>query len=140
MKVIGIDYGEKKIGIAKGDTEIGIASPWRIYEVKNNQDVISIVANAIKEICPSLVIVGLPVMMNGTHGIMVEKVEHFVNELKKVCDVDIKTWDERLTSTEVNRILAESPQRRKQRKIVQHKLAAQLILQSYLDFIRKTGV
>lgn len=138
MKVIGIDYGEKSIGIATGDTEIGIASPWRVYEIKNNQNVVSIATNAIKELNVNLVIVGLPVRMNGTHGTMVEKVEHFVNELKKVCNVDIKTWDERLTSTEANRILSESAQTRKQRKTVQHKLAAQLILQSYLDCIRNT--
>jgi putative Holliday junction resolvase len=136
MKVIGIDYGEKRIGIATADTEIGIASPWRVYEIKNKLDVVSVVTNVIKETGANLVIVGLPLNMNGTYGAMAKKVEQFVEELRKVCNVDIKTWDERLTSMEADRALSEMSQSRKQQRKVQDKLAAQLILQNYLDCVR----
>ena len=136
MKVIGIDYGEKRIGIATADTEIGIASPWRVYEIKNKVDVVSVVTNVIKETGANLVIVGLPLNMNGTYGAMTKKVEQFVEELRKVCNVDIKTWDERLTSMEADRALSEMSQSRKQQRKVQDKLAAQLILQNYLDCVR----
>ena len=91
----------------------------------------------IKEIVDSNgvseVIVGLPLNMNGTYSEKTKEAVLFIDELKKVVSVPVKTWDERLTSMQADRAMLEGDMSRAKRRKLSDRLAAQIILQSYLD-------
>lgn len=80
-----------------------------------------------------LIVVGLPLMLDGSVGIQAEKVLGFVEELKRRTRSEVVTWDERLSTMEVERMLIASDQSRSKRKQVVDKLAAAVILQSYME-------
>ena len=82
-----------------------------------------------------LILVGMPRNMNGSYGPAAQKVDTFVAVLKTAITVPIKLWDERLTSTMANRILIQGNVRREKRKEKVDKMAAAILLQSYLDGI-----
>ena len=75
----------------------------------------------------------MTVNMNGSKGMMVTKVEEFVELLKPLVGVPVGVWDERLSTQAAERVLLDADMSRKRRKQVRDKLAAQLILQGYLD-------
>ena len=133
MKILSLDIGEKRIGMALSD-ELGfIAQPLEtLHRETENADF-----EEIKKIAQALgvteVVVGLPLNMDGTIGPNAKKAYDFVEKLKKKLKTPVKLWDERLTTLEANRILIEAGISRKKRKKLDDKLAAQLILQSYLD-------
>src|ERR1022692_4397696 len=79
------------------------------------------------------ILVGLPRNMDGSYGPAAQKVQEFVVALKGAVSVPIKTWDERLTSAQANRLLIQGNVRRDKRKEKVDKMAAALLLQSYLD-------
>ena len=80
-----------------------------------------------------LILVGMPRNLDGSHGPAAWKVEAFVEELKSAVPIPIKTWDERLTSAQANRLLIEANVRRERRKQTTDQMAAAILLQSYLD-------
>ena len=133
MRILGIDFGTKRIGMAMSDelllTAQGLDTIYR-RELKSD-------LSAIKEIVDSSgvneVIVGLPLNMNGTHSEKTREAVLFVGELEKVISVPVKTWDERLTSMQADRAMLEGDMSRAKRRKLSDKLAAQIILQSYLD-------
>ena len=85
-------------------------------------------ANNVRE-----VIVGLPLNMNGTYSEKTKEAVLFVGELEKTVSVPVKTWDERLTSMQADRAMLEGDISRAKRRKLSDRLAAQIILQSYLD-------
>jgi len=133
MRIMGIDFGTKRIGIAISDelllTAQGMNS-LQSKELKADLDEITklVLENGVEE-----VIVGLPLNMNGTYSAKTREVVEFADQLSKVLSVPVKTWDERLTSMQAERILLEADASRAKRRKVTDKLAAQIILQSYLD-------
>lgn len=137
MRIMGLDFGTKRIGIAMSDelllTAQGLDSLQR-KNLKSDLDEISRLAleNNVQEI-----VIGLPISMNGTYSEKTREVLEFVEELLKVVKVPVKTWDERLTSVQAERVLLEADTSRAKRKKVTDKLAAQLILQGYLDTNKK---
>lgn len=134
---MGLDFGTKRIGIALSDelllTAQGIDS---LYCKALNSDIeqISKIAaeNNVEEI-----IVGLPLSMDGTYSAKTKETAEFVEQLSKAVKVPVKTWDERLTSMQAERFLISADVSRAKRKKVTDKLAAQIILQSYLDSRKK---
>jgi putative Holliday junction resolvase len=131
---MGIDYGLKRIGIAITDFLWITASPFDT--IKN----VSLKKNALKilEIARnhsvSIIVLGLPLNMNGTEGEMAETVRKFIEEIKFLSDVKVITVDERLTTVQTERMLIEEADiSRKKRKNLKDKVAAALILQTYLD-------
>ena len=92
-------------------------------------------ANGVGEI-----VVGLPLNMDGTYSAKTKEVVEFMDQLSKAVAIPVKTWDERLTSMQAERVLLEADVSRAKRKKVTDKLAAQIILQSYLDSRTKKGL
>ena len=80
-----------------------------------------------------LLLIGLPRNMDGSYGPAAQKVQAFVAVLRSAITVPIKTWDERLTSAQANRILIQGKVRRDRRKEKVDKMAAAILLQSFLD-------
>ncbi|OGW49719.1 MAG: Holliday junction DNA helicase RuvA [Nitrospirae bacterium RBG_19FT_COMBO_42_15] len=136
MRILGLDFGDKRIGVAVSD-EMG----WSAQAVKTiNRRSAAEDVKQIKEIAEEYeadeIIVGLPVNMNGTLGPGAEKVNNFISLLKGHIAVPINTWDERLSTVAAERNLIDAGLSRKKRKDVIDMLAASVILQGYLDYLR----
>ena len=133
MRTLGIDYGEKRVGVAISDPFGTIALGVCTLTVTGMKDAIAKVHDVCREKEVSTIVVGLPLNMNGSRGHMVERVEKFIAGLAEVSGIEIVTSDERLSSAMVERTLLAADMSRQKRKGVIDKLAAQVILQGYLD-------
>jgi len=133
MRILALDVGTKRIGIAVSDALGIIAQGVKSLEVKDENQAIDDIVNLAKEKEAQKVIAGLPLNMDGTHSRMTELVLGFIEKLKAKLAIPIETWDERLTSAQVQRDLIFMDVSRKKRKKVNDMLAAQIILQNYLD-------
>ncbi len=132
-RTLGVDYGERRVGLAISD-ELGImALPLDILPVQSSKHMIRDVLRLCQEKQVAVIVVGLPLNMDGSRGPAVEAVERFVNELRRQGDLPVEVWDERMSSRQVERMLIDSDVSRSRRKGLVDKLAAQVILQSYLD-------
>ena len=133
-RILGIDYGKKRIGLAMSDIMGIIAQPFDVIESKGlANDVINIL-QIVKDKEVSTIVVGIPKNMNNTEGEMAETAKNFVEELKKQTEIPVEVMDERLTTVQAERMLTEEANiSRKKRKGVRDKIAATFILQTYLD-------
>lgn len=127
MRIVALDYGEKRVGVAAGDTEFRVAFPVGVLP----PDMDTIV-RCLLEQGAERVVVGVPYHLSGERGSRVLLVEAFIEELRARVAIEVDTLDERLTSREAERRLIESGFRRNKRKQVQDALAATLILETYL--------
>ncbi len=133
MRTLGVDYGTVRLGIAVSD-ELGmIATGRETIRVRSMKEAVAGTIEAIKTYEAGRVVVGLPLNMDGSSSAMSEAVQVFVAKLGAEIDVPIETWDERLTSQEAERVLIEADVSRTRRRKVIDKMAAQAILQSWLD-------
>ena len=146
MKKLGLDIGTKTIGIAVSDPTNLIAQAKQTVLRTTSKEDINAVIELIIEHEIDVVVMGLPKNMNNTIGPMGEKVMTFHNQLKKKImysdrlkdrDVELVLWDERLTTMAAERVLIEANVRRENRKKYIDNIAAQYILQSYLDLKNK---
>jgi putative Holliday junction resolvase len=132
-RVLGVDYGEKRIGLAVSDPEGLIATPLGVQDVTSRKDAVDAVRRAAGENGAERIVVGLPLNMDGSAGPMAEKVQVFVERLRTRIGLPVDTWDERLSTRLVERTLIEADVSRRKRKGLRDKLAAGVILQGYLD-------
>jgi putative Holliday junction resolvase len=133
MRILAIDHGNKRIGVAISDELKMIAQPLEFIPARPFHGFISRLEELLTDKEVELILVGMPRNMNGSYGPAAVKVEEFVEELKIAFPVPIRTWDERLTSAQANRVLIEDNTRRERRKETVDKMAAAILLQSYLD-------
>ena len=133
MKIIALDVGTVRIGIATSDIMEIIASAYESYRRKNINDDVKHIAQLVTDLGAGLVVIGLPLKMDGTEGQSVEMAKAFGEELEKVIKVPICYQDERLSTVTAQKILIESGMRREKRKDKVDSLAATIILQTYLD-------
>ncbi len=133
MRILGIDYGEKRIGLAISDPLGLTAQGLPTIERVNGEDYLQKLADVIKEKGVSRIIVGLPKSMNDTIGKKAEEVLEFVEILKSHLNLPVVTVDERLTTVRAYKAMSETKMslRKKQKKV--DMISAQFILQSYLD-------
>jgi len=132
-RVLGVDYGEKRIGLAVSDPEGLIATPLGVQDVTGRKDAVDAVGRAAGETGAERIVVGLPLNMDGSAGPMAEKVQVFAERLRTRTGLPVDTWDERLSTRLVERTLIEADVSRRKRKGLRDKLAAGVILQGYLD-------
>ncbi len=133
MRILALDHGTKRIGVAISDEMKMIAQPLEYIPAEPFAAFLERLKNLLREKEVELVLVGMPRNMDGSYGPAALKVQEFVAALKAAVAVPIKTWDERLTSALANRFLLQGNVRRDQRKEKVDKMAAALLLQSYLD-------
>jgi putative holliday junction resolvase len=135
MRILALDHGTKRIGVAVSDETKTIAQPLEYILAEPFADFLARLKKLLVEKEIDLVLIGLPRNMDGSYGPAAQKVEAFVAVLKMAITVPIKTWDERLTSAQANRVLIQAKVRRDKRKEKVDKMAAAILLQSYLDGI-----
>ena len=134
MRILGIDYGSRRIGLAVSDEAEFLARPLDPYQRTHSlRKDLEYLARLAREFEAATIVVGLPLNMDGSKGEMAVEVEEFVSQLQELVKIDIIVSDERLTSAEAERVLLEGDVKRKDRKRLRDGLAATLILQGYLD-------
>lgn len=139
MRILGIDYGDARIGLALSDESETLASPLGTYQFKSMRKDIDYIANLAKEKNVGLIVVGLPISMDGRMGERVDKTKAFGEVLARVSGIEVCYKDERLTTVSAERALIECSVRREKRKEVIDTVSAQIILQSYLDAKKRLG-
>ncbi len=135
--LLGLDFGEKRIGVAVAVEGTSLATGVSTVEIKSRQQVLDEIKKLAAEYQIDKIVVGLPKTLKGEMGIaaqkMSEKLAWYQDQLK---EMEWIFWDERLSTAEVERILLQADLSRQRRKEVRDQLAAQRILQNYLDFQR----
>jgi len=130
-RVLGVDLGSARIGLAVSDPEGLLAQPLDV--VSNDGNALDVVAEAVATSGASEIVVGLPMNMNGTSGPEAQAAEAFAARLRERTGLAVTLWDERLSTVEAERTMRSGgTNARKQRGRVD-KVAAAIILQSFLE-------
>jgi putative holliday junction resolvase len=134
-KILGLDYGEKRVGVAVSDPDGVFAMAHSVFnrDGGSGKALIEEIVRICHETAVEKVVVGLPINMNGTKGPMSEKIEAFAANLARAVGLPVEKWDERLSTSMAERTLLEADMSRARRKQVRDKMSAQVILQGYLD-------
>jgi len=134
LRIMGIDFGDRKIGIAVSDllgwTAQGVETIVRQPGLEKDLNKIKAIA---KKYEVEKIVVGLPRNMNGSTGPQGEKALAFAEKVRRHLKLPVETWDERLTTAAAERLLISADVRRAKRRQVIDKMAAAIILQGYLD-------
>jgi len=139
-RVLGLDFGSRRIGVALSDVMGITACPFTVIERESGEKDFARLGAIIAEQDVTLIVLGEPLNMDGSEGILVEEVRSFAKKLQEKFAVGIKLFDERLTTLQADRILVEEADfSRVKRKGIRDKVAAALILQSYLDSLGSSG-
>lgn len=132
-RVMGIDLGDARIGIAMSDMMKIIANGYETYIRIDEETDLKHIADLISSNDVDTVVFGLPLNMDGTSGNRVETTREFADKLSQLVGARIAFQDERLTTVTAERMLISADVRRDKRKQVIDKIAATIILQTYLD-------
>lgn len=135
MRILGLDVGQRTIGVAVCDplglTAQGLTTIRRTNKEKDIEE--------IRKFCDEynveVIVIGLPKNMNGTIGPSGEIIMAFAKLIEEKVEIEIKFWDERLTTVAANRAMLEADLSRNKRKKIVDKMAATYILQGYLDLL-----
>ena len=140
MRILALDHGTVRIGVALSDELKMIATPLEFVPAEPFADFLKRLKDLIREKEVDMILVGMPRNMDGSYGPATEKVRQFIVVLKEAVMIPIKAWDERLTSVQANKMMIENKVRRDQRKGKVDKMAAAILLQSYLDSLADTAI
>ena len=132
-RVLGLDVGSKTIGMAISDPLGFTAQGLTTLRRKNKRLDFEQLATVVGEYQVSEIVVGYPLRLSGMEGIQSGKMQLFAEELRKKFGLPVHLWDERLTSSQANRILRESEISIKKRGAAVDRMAAVLILQSWME-------
>ena len=133
---MAVDLGTKRIGIAVSDPDGLFASPLMVISRKGGAQDLREVAELARDYDVGTVVVGLPVNLRGEVSVAAENMQREIEQLRKLLEVPLETYDERLTSAAANKSMQSGGLGREDRKDKVDKVAAAMLLQSYLDKIR----
>lgn len=132
-RILAIDYGSRRVGLAVSDA-LGItAQGLETLERKNKRSDFARLERLIREYQIVEIVLGNPLRMSGEEGTQSRKVAEFADELRRRFGLPVHLWDERLTSSEANRLLREAEVSLQRRTQAVDRMAATLILQSFLQ-------
>jgi putative Holliday junction resolvase len=135
MKILGVDYGKKRVGLATSVPGISFAVGYKLLEI-NESGILGLIEN-IKEIVAkeqiTSIVLGLPRQLDNDIGIAGREVIQFAESLKKDLSIPVILWDERLTSKQAEVLLRDARMSHKDKRAQLNITAAQVMLQSYLD-------
>jgi putative Holliday junction resolvase len=130
-RLLGLDVGGKRIGIAVSDEGQILASPWGMVEQGRNA--IEDIGRIAREAGAVAIVAGLPTGLSGREGAQAADTRRFADSVGEALGLPLSYWDERLTSSQAERMLVDAGMRRKERRSQIDALAASLMLQTYLD-------
>ncbi len=132
MRIMGLDFGSKTVGVAISDSLLLTAQGKEIIRRKE-ENKLARIEELIVEYEVGEIVLGLPKHMNATEGVRAELTYEFKDKLERRTGLPVALWDERLTTVAADRLMMEAGIRRENRKEYVDKIAASIILQSYLD-------
>ena len=139
MRILGLDYGSKRIGVALCD-ELGLTGQGLTTIVwRNRNQVLDDLADLVRNHGVEKIVIGYPLRLDGTEGIQCEKVNRFARLLEARLSLPVIKWDETLSSRTAEDILIQSRMRREKRKMIVDKMAAGIILQGYLNSLHSSS-
>lgn len=132
-RLMGLDYGDSRTGVAVSDL-LGITAQG-VESIKHTGDkqLIQRLSELIKEYQVKKIVIGLPLNMNATTGVRVEKTKKFIEKIKNEFNLEVVTIDERLTTVASHRTMTELGVHKNKKKNIVDMMSAVLILQMYLD-------
>jgi putative holliday junction resolvase len=133
MRLMGLDYGDRRIGVALSDEFGWTAQGYGVIERRKPEEDMERIRQIAADHEVNGIVVGLPKNMNGTVGPRGEICIAFADSVRDILQLPVHLWDERLTTVSAERTLLEADVSRKKRKQVIDKMAAALILQGFLD-------
>jgi len=133
MRILGIDYGEKRIGLAVSDELEMLARGIATVPSRGTARNLEEIGRYVREYGVGRIVVGYPLRLDGTRGIQCEKVDAFMEALGSAFSVPIVPWDETLSTKEAEHALRQGGIGRKKRRKMVDRTAAAVILQGYLD-------
>ncbi len=134
MKIMGIDLGKARTGVCVSDLSGFLAGRAITITEHNRQRLLEAVLQEIAREKPQRLVVGLALNMNGTEGPKALECREFAAQLQELSGLEVVLWDERGSSVTANRILSDAGKKRDKQRARVDAVAAQVILQSYLDF------
>jgi len=143
-KILAVDYGRARIGLAIAESLQGIAQPLATLKRVNRNEDMRRLRELVRENAVNLILVGLPLRLDGARGEMAEETQRFAQRMRKQIGVAVEMADERLTSWEAERLLEEefgrkskqidgAPKKRDASKFTVDSVAATIILREYLE-------
>ena len=136
MKVMAIDYGDARTGVAVSDALGMLVGSTTVIHSRRPEQTAEELKKLIAEHTPDRVVMGFPRNMDGTEGPRAELYRAFAALLEQVTGREILLWDERRTTVEAHQILSENNYHGKKRKNTVDAVAASLILEGYLSYLR----
>jgi len=136
-RIVGVDYGTKRIGLAITDPEQTFASPLSVYERQTPEVDAKYFRRLVEEERVALFVVGLPVFGSGDESRLSHESREFGKWLNKTTGVEVAYYDERYTSLEADQLMNPTKLTRKRRKTRRDMLAAQILLSAFLDSSRR---
>ncbi|MCS6772032.1 MAG: Holliday junction resolvase RuvX [Kiritimatiellae bacterium] len=130
---VGIDVGEKRIGVAVSDPDGWLATAREVIEISTAGEALPRVLEACRAVGATGIVVGLPLNMDGSRGEAARKAETFARELRAATGLPVHLWDERLTTRSAHGAMLEAGLRGERRRGRVDMVAAQMMLQSFLD-------
>jgi len=134
MRLIGIDFGERRIGVAAADDRTGIAVP--LDTIDAGADPVAEIVRLVAEQNADELVVGMPLSLSGAEGPQAQRVREAIARLETLIAIPVRTYDERLTSTQADRVPSTAkrgPGKRGRAPDNRDSIAASILLQAYLD-------
>ncbi|MDQ3315074.1 MAG: Holliday junction resolvase RuvX, partial [Verrucomicrobiota bacterium] len=137
-RVLGVDYGRARVGLAISD-ELGLlAHPLETVPAARLDAAAKRIAEIARDRDVARVVLGMPRHMNGDMGVAAEEATAFADKLRPLLPCELVLWDERLTTIAANRALRDSGRKTRKTRGVVDQVAAQMILQGYLDRVQSS--
>jgi putative holliday junction resolvase len=132
-RLLGVDYGHVRVGLAISDADRKIAFPFATYECRGREKDAAYFLSVIEEEAIAVLVVGLPVHLDGREGQKAEEARAFGQWLAETTNLPVIFWDERFTTVAAETALWNAGFTHKKRKARRDRVAAQILLQAYLD-------
>ena len=139
MRVMAIDYGDARTGVAVSDAAGLLTGYTTVIEARRPEQAAEELAKLVQERQVDELVLGFPRNMDGTEGPRAELYRAFAQQLEEATGMEVVLWDERRTTVDAHRILSETGNRGKKRKEKVDAVAATLILEGYLAFLRNNS-
>jgi putative Holliday junction resolvase len=139
MRILAIDYGEKRIGLAVSDELEITARGISVIERKSKKSDLEAIAAVVSEYGIGAIVVGYPLRLDGSAGIQCGKVDRFMASLQEAVPVPVSAWDETLSTKEAEGLMREAGVKRKKKRGMVDRIAAAFILQDYLNKKARQG-
>ena len=139
MRILGLDYGSRRIGVAICD-ELGMTAQGVTTISRRNREAdLGAIDDLVRRHAVERIVIGYPLRLDGSEGIQCEKINRFIRRLEARVSLPVTRWDETLSTSEAAELLRRGGVPREKRRGMVDRIAASIILQGYLDALARGG-